>query len=88
MPPQNSEFKISDTHTAAYILTVGTSRLRRIEFDPSGRGFFVFDPPPPRGMIEDFVNGAEAPAVHLLQSLKTLQTRLRQERQAEMTAVR
>lgn len=87
MPSKRSELRICDTATAAYLLTANKCRLHRIEFDPQGRGFFVFSPAPAKGAVEEYINGAEAPAVRLFQTLRTLQTRIRQERQGELGAV-
>lgn len=85
MAIKDQEFKISDTPTAAYIHVTGTSRLVRIDFDPSGRGFFVFKPPPAKNIIDDYVNGGAASAVRLFEALRMLQTRLRHEKQDRMS---
>jgi hypothetical protein len=75
----SDSYRTSDTGFAAYLLATAKSRLKRVECDTSGQGWYVFDPAPPGEAMEEFVNGGTAPATRLIEAVRLLKTRLHSE---------
>ena len=81
--PTKDEFRTSDIGIASYVLSADLGKYRGIDWGSQNKATFIFRPGPSKEIVADFLNGAEAPAKRLLDSLRALRTSLNEGRPSD-----
>ncbi len=75
-----TDFTTTDIHLACYILSTKAGKFRGIEWQTRDKAVFIFRPGPGKDIAAKYLNGGEAPARMLFDSLRFLRTQLNETR--------